>query len=61
MSGPLAAIGLSAGFANIGFTYAVIYGEVMRVVLLFYLAPVWTVIFARALLGEKLGTGGLRR
>jgi drug/metabolite transporter (DMT)-like permease len=55
---PLAGIGLSAGWANIGFTYAVIYGDVMRVVLLFYLAPVWTVMLARFLLGEKLTGGG---
>ena len=54
----LAAIGLSAGWANVGFTIAVIYGDVMRVVLLFYLAPAWTVLFARLLLGERLtGTG----
>jgi drug/metabolite transporter (DMT)-like permease len=49
----LAAIGLSAGWANIGFTIAVVYGDVMRVVLLFYLAPMWTILFARLLLGEK--------
>jgi drug/metabolite transporter (DMT)-like permease len=36
------------------FVLAVIEGEVMRVVLLFYLAPMWTVFFARGLLGEKL-------
>lgn len=54
----LAAIGLSAGWANIGFTLAVVYGDVMRVVLLFYLAPVWTVLFARLLLDEKLTAAG---
>lgn len=58
LSLPFAAIGFSAGWANIGFTYAVIYGEVMRVVLLFYLAPVWTVILARLLLGEKPALAG---
>jgi len=58
VSMPLAAIGITAGWANIGFTYAVIYGDVMRVVLLFYLAPVWTVLFAQAMLGEKAGTAG---
>ena len=50
---PLVAIGLSAGWANVGFTLAVVYGDVMRVVLLFYLAPLWTVLFAQLLLGEK--------
>jgi drug/metabolite transporter (DMT)-like permease len=34
---------------------AVIHGEVMRVLLLFYLAPLWTVFFARFFLGEKAG------
>ena len=41
-----------------GFTLAVIYGDVLRVVLLFYLAPVWTMLFARALLGERLSGAG---
>jgi drug/metabolite transporter (DMT)-like permease len=54
----LAALGLSAGWANVGFTVAVVYGDVMRVVLLFYLAPLWTVWFARLLLGEKLSAAG---
>jgi drug/metabolite transporter (DMT)-like permease len=54
----LAAIALTAGWANVGFTLAVIYGDVMRVVLLFYLAPVWTMLFARALLGEQLSGAG---
>ena len=54
----LGAIALAAGWANVGFTLAVIYGDVMRVVLLFYLAPIWTLLFARALLDERLsGTG----
>ncbi len=54
----LVAIALSAGWCNIGFTLAVIYGDVMRVVLLFYLAPVWTVLFARILIGERLTGAG---
>ena len=41
-----------------GVTLAVIYGDVLRVVLLFYLAPVWTMLFARALLGERLSGAG---
>ena len=44
---------LAAGCANVGFLVAAIYGEVVRITLLFYLAPVWTVFFARALLGER--------
>lgn len=54
----LVVLGASAGWANVGFTLAVIYGDVMRVVLLFYLAPVWTVLFARLLLGERLTAAG---
>ena len=54
----LAVIALAAGWANVGFTIAVIYGDVMRVVLLFYLAPVWTILFARLLLGERLSAAG---
>ena len=58
MSWLLAGIGLSAGWANIGFTIAVVYGDVMRVVMLFYMAPLWTVLFARLLLGEQLVAAG---
>jgi drug/metabolite transporter (DMT)-like permease len=59
LSSALAAIAITAGWANVGFTMAVIYGEVMRVVLLFYLAPVWTMLFARLLLHERLSPAGL--
>lgn len=58
LSWMLAAIALSAGWANVGFTVAVVYGDVMRVVLLFYLAPAWTIVFARLLLREKLSGAG---
>ncbi|MEW5943454.1 MAG: DMT family transporter [Pseudomonadota bacterium] len=51
-------IGLSAGWANLAYVLAVIHGEVMRVLLLFYLAPFWTVIFARVLLAERLNGAG---
>lgn len=54
----LLAIGLAAGWANVGFTIAVVYGDVMRVVLLFYLSPVWTILFARWLLRERLSAAG---
>ena len=45
---------LCAGWTNFGYVQAIIEGEVMRVLLLFYLAPLWTVFFAHFLLGEKL-------
>lgn len=46
-------IGLSAGWANLAYVLGVIHGEVMRVLLLFYLAPVWTLLLARFFLHEK--------
>jgi drug/metabolite transporter (DMT)-like permease len=49
---------LSAGWANFGYVLAMLEGEVMRVLLLFYLAPLWTVLFARWLLAERLNTYG---
>lgn len=50
----LAWIGLSAGLCNFGYVLATIDGEIMRVLLLFYLAPFWTVLLAWLILGERL-------
>lgn len=47
-------IGLTAGWTNLAYVLAVIHGEVMRVLLLFYLSPLWTVILARLILRERL-------
>ncbi len=49
---------LSAGWANLGYVLAMLHGEVMRVLLLFYLAPLWTIIFSHWLLGERLNRYG---
>jgi drug/metabolite transporter (DMT)-like permease len=49
---------LSAGWANFGYVLGMLHGEVMRVLLLFYLAPVWTVLFSFWLLGERLNRFG---
>ena len=43
----------AAGMTNVGFNWAVTVGDVVRVVLLFYLMPAWTVLLAWPLLGEK--------
>ncbi len=51
---PLIWMGLAAGWTNLAYVVAVIEGEVLRVMLLFYLAPLWTVFLARFLLGEHL-------
>ncbi|MEO6422758.1 MAG: DMT family transporter [Candidatus Nitrotoga sp.] len=48
----------SAGWTNLGYVLAMLDGEVMRVLLLFYLAPLWTVFFSYWLLGEKLNNYG---
>ncbi len=45
---------LAAGTTNATFNWAVSIGDVVRVVLLFYLMPLWTVLLARWLLGERL-------
>ncbi len=52
------AMTLSSGWTNLGYVIAVVHGEVMRVLLLFYLAPLWTVLLAYLLLGEKLNRYG---
>ena len=54
----LAALGLAAGWTNLAYVLAVLEGEVVRVLLLFYLSPLWTVLFARFLLHEKLNRAG---
>ena len=52
---------LAAGTTNAAFNWAVVIGDVVRVVLLFYLMPLWAVLLARLLLGERLTrTAGLR-
>jgi len=44
----------AAGTTNACFNWAVTVGDVVRVVLLFYLMPLWTVVLSRLLLGERL-------
>ena len=51
-------LALSAGGCNIGYVMATLSGEVMRVLLLFYLAPLWTVLLSRPILGERLNVFG---
>lgn len=57
---PLLLLGLAfaAGGCNLGYVMATLTGEVMRVLLLFYLAPLWTVLLSRLLLGERLDRFG---
>ena len=43
----------AAGLTNVGFNWGVTIGDVVRVVLLFYLMPAWSVLLAWPLLGER--------
>ena len=52
---------LAAGLTNVGFNWAVTVGDVVRVVLLFYLMPAWVVLLAWPLLGEKPTPGSMSR
>lgn len=52
-------MGLAIGWSNLAYVLGVLEGEVMRVLLLFYLAPLWTVPLARLILGERLDMAGL--
>ena len=45
---------LAAGASNTAFNWGVALGDVVRVVLLFYLMPLWAVLLARLILGERL-------
>ena len=45
---------LASGTTNAAFNWAVTIGDVVRVVLLFYLMPLWAVLLARMLLHERL-------
>ena len=47
-------IGLSAGWCNAAFLVALVEGNAIRVILLFYLSPVWTVVLGHYILKEKL-------
>ena len=57
----LALLALAAGLANVCFNWAVTVGDVVRVVLLFYLMPAWAVLLAWKLLGEVPTPGALLR
>jgi len=45
-------LALVAGYTNISYVLAVIDGEVVRVMLIFYLSPVWTIFLAHFMLNE---------
>jgi len=51
---PLLLLALSAGWCNIAFIFAMLDGNVVRVLLLFYLSPIWTSVLAVLFLKERL-------
>lgn len=55
--GWLLVLTFASGWTNVSFILAVLEGPVMRVTLLFYLSPLWTVLLGRLLLGERLSRG----
>lgn len=54
-------LALSAGLTNVGFNWAVTVGDVVRVVLLFYLMPAWSVLLAWLMLDERPTPASLLR
>ncbi len=55
------ALMVASGLTNVGFNWAVTVGDVVRVVLLFYLMPAWSVAAAWLLLGERPQRAALLR
>ena len=52
---------LASGTTNAAFNWAVTIGDVVRIVLLFYLMPLWAVLLARLLLHEPLTRSAMLR
>ena len=52
-------LALVAGWTNLSYVLAIIDGEVMRVMLLFYLSPLWTLILAHFWLKERTNWQGV--
>jgi drug/metabolite transporter (DMT)-like permease len=50
-----------SGLTNAAFNWAIVIGDVVRVILLFYLMPLWSVLLAWLLLGERITLGGALR
>lgn len=49
-------IALFGGIANLSFQSALYYGDVVRVMILFYLLPIWSVLGGRIFLAEPIDT-----
>ena len=57
--GILFLIAITTGWCNVSFILAVIDGNVVRVMLLFYLSPLWATILGWLLLNERASKGSL--
>ena len=55
----IALLAISSGWCNIAFILAMLDGNVVRVLLLFYLSPIWTSLLAVWILGERLDRASL--
>lgn len=47
-------VAIAAGLTNTAFNSAVAFGDVVRVILLFYLMPIWAILLARIVLHEPV-------
>lgn len=54
-------LALASGLTNAGFNWAVTVGDVVRVVVLFYLMPAWALLLAWLVLGERPRPAALAR
>jgi drug/metabolite transporter (DMT)-like permease len=52
--GGITALAVSGGLANLAFASAIVSGDVVRVMVLFYLLPAWGVLGGALLLGERV-------
>ena len=52
-------LAIVAGWTNLSYVLAIIDGEVMRVMLLFYLSPLWTLVLAHFWLKERTNLRGV--
>jgi len=50
----LALLAFASGVSGVGFTMAMVYGDVVRAMMLFFLIPAWGVLFGRFFLKEPL-------
>lgn len=54
---PLFWLGVGTGICNYLYAAGVVYGDVARIVLLFYVNPVWSVLLERVVFGTRINRG----